>query len=433
MEVVSLALQRAPADREACLRSLCGNDVELFQEASQMVKEEEQMGSFLLQPMIAFQEAVHPFRTGQIIAGRFEILRELGEGGMGIVYEAFDRKRRLRIAIKAAKPGFHRLLSPELEGALTVRHPNVCRVNEIHVAQTEFGDIDFLTMELLEGQTLSAYLKARGKLPEPEALLIARQLCEGISEAHRNGIIHRDLKSANIFLCDSPEGKTRVVITDFGLSGAPSERDDLAGTPEYMAPELWAGSKTSKASDIYALGVVLYQMVADPRLEQRSSCDPWLPDTKGLSKSWIKTLNCCVDPSPEARPNDASQVLAGLQARPSAWRFVLALPLAALIALAIPDTRTRLHDGIWPPPLVRLMVLPASGSPLAPDFNAGVLQDVSNRLSHMTSGSRLVQVIPPGEAKNIQVQTPEQAREARATHALKTSIRREGADFLVEG
>src|SRR5881397_3944370 len=112
--------------------------------------------------MVAFQDFARPFQAGQIVSERFEIVREIGDGGMGVVYEAFDRKRNQRIAIKSAKPGFQRLLSPELEGALRVRHPNVCLVNEIHTAQTEYGEIDFLTMELLEGETLSALLSARG-------------------------------------------------------------------------------------------------------------------------------------------------------------------------------------------------------------------------------------------------------------------------------
>ena len=94
-----------------------------------------------------------------MIAERFEIAREIGEGGMGVVYEAFDRKRGQRIAIKVAKPGFHWLLSPELESALRVRHPNICLVNEIHTARTPQGEVDFLTMELLEGATLAHIIR----------------------------------------------------------------------------------------------------------------------------------------------------------------------------------------------------------------------------------------------------------------------------------
>ena len=350
MEAVLTALQKPPSEREEWLRLACGDDAGLFRKAFAMVKEEEQMGSFLLHPMIGSREFQRPFQAGEIVLERFEILREIGEGGMGIVYEAFDRKRGLRIAIKAAKPGFQRLLSPELEGALTVRHPNVCLVNDIYTIDTPSGQLDFLTMELLEGETLSAYLKAHGKVAEHEALLIARQLCAGLGEAHRKGIIHRDLKSANVILCQPANGERRVVITDFGLSGTATEADDFAGTPQYMAPELWQGAKTSRASDVYALGVVLYEIVGGPAWESAGSQDEWVPDTRGLSKPWAETVLRCLAASPGVRPTDAGQVLAGLERRPSAWRLLVALPLFVLLALCFPQVRTWAHNRIWPRP-----------------------------------------------------------------------------------
>jgi eukaryotic-like serine/threonine-protein kinase len=331
MSLVTSALAKPQSEREQWLRFACGGDEHLFRDAFEMMQEEERMGTFLLHPMIAFQDFPRPFSVGQAVAERFEITKEIGEGGMGVVYEAFDRKRNLRIAIKSAKPGFQRLLSPELEGALTVRHPNVCRVNEIHTAHTDHGEVDFLTMELLEGETLSAYLKARGKLAESEALPIAQQLCAGLAEAHRSGVIHRDLKSANIILCQPANGELRTVITDFGLAGGATQSDDLAGTPAYMAPELWRGEKTSKASDIYALGVIFYEMVADTSLQGRQGGDPRLPDTSGLSWPWAGTINRCLDADPGARPKDALKVLAGLEKRPYPRRLILAFLLIALL------------------------------------------------------------------------------------------------------
>ena len=142
---------------------------------------------------------------------------------MGVVYEAFDRKRSQRICVKTAKLGFRRALSPELEGALKVRHPNICVVNEIHTAQTPGGEVDFLTMEFLEGETLSTHLALHGKLSPEDALAVARQLCAAVTEAHRSGIIHRDLKSGNVMLCGASDGSLRAVITDFGLAGETSD------------------------------------------------------------------------------------------------------------------------------------------------------------------------------------------------------------------
>src|SRR5262245_33826725 len=170
MEIVSQARGRPPGELEDFLRSECETDSNLYQEIVDTLKWEQRMGSFLQQPLVALTLVGHRFGPGEIIEGRFEIIRTIGEGGMGVVYEAIDRKRNLRIAIKAAKPGFQRLLSPELEAALKVRHPNICLVNQIHATKTEAGEVDFLTMEFLEGETLSAYLERKGKVAPAEAL-----------------------------------------------------------------------------------------------------------------------------------------------------------------------------------------------------------------------------------------------------------------------
>src|SRR5437764_6743366 len=192
MTLAAEALKTPIPERDRFLQSSCQNDLELYREVSQVVAWEERMSGFLCRPLIEFvdlEDLETVFVPGQRVSGRFEILRRVGEGGMGVVYEAFDSKRKQRIAIKFAKPGFGRLLSPELAGALKVRHPNICMVNEIHSTPTEFGELDFLTMEFLDGETLSWRL-AQGKLEESEALEIARQLCAGIAEAHRSGILH---------------------------------------------------------------------------------------------------------------------------------------------------------------------------------------------------------------------------------------------------
>ena len=222
MTLVAAALSLKAGERNSYLQAACQGDEELIFEIRDTVEWEERMGGFLRKPWMALQDLERPFKPGQVVNNRFEIVREIGEGGMGIVYEAFDRKRSQRIAIKSAKLGFRRLLSPELESALKVRHRNICLVNEIHTAATEYGDVDFLTMELLEGPTLQARLSSGGKLERKEALEIARQLCAGLAEAHKIGIIHKDLKSANVILSRLPDGTPRAVITDFGLAGEPA-------------------------------------------------------------------------------------------------------------------------------------------------------------------------------------------------------------------
>src|SRR4051794_13672288 len=219
MSLLAAALKRPASERDSFLQHECGDDLDLLQEVTEAIDWEERMGSFLREPLVACPEMDRPFQPGEVVAGRFEIVREVGEGGMGVVYEAFDRKRSQRICVKTAKLGFRRVLSPELEGALKVRHPNICVVNEIHTAHTPGGDVDFLTMEFVEGETLASHLASHGKLSPVDALTVARQLCSAVAEAHRSGIIHRDLKSGNVMLCRSADGSLRAVITDFGLAG----------------------------------------------------------------------------------------------------------------------------------------------------------------------------------------------------------------------
>jgi serine/threonine protein kinase/tetratricopeptide (TPR) repeat protein len=452
MQLVAAALQKPAAQRESYLRHACPNDAELLQEASDVIKGEEKMGSFLLHPAIAFKDSPPAFQTGEVIATRFEIIRHLGEGGMGVVYEAFDRKLNRRIAIKSAKPGFQPRLPPEIRGALAVSHPNICRVNEIHTAHTRQGDVDFLTMELLEGETLSSCLKTRGRLPEHEAVEIARQICEGLAEAHRRGIIHRDLKSSNVILCRGESNQLRAVITDFGLSGEGSQAGDLGGTPRYIAPELWKGEKASKASDIYALGVILYEMVAGQRSQDsistlshsdtnvttatRSDRSPLdrRSTFRGMPHRWARTISRCLSNTPETRPQSAAEVLAGLK-KPSALKMsTLAVPILLICSLAFPQVRERVHDLFFISPSVRLVVLPPSTSDATTVVSGGALQDAADRISHLKSGQRTIAVIPPTKAREMQVQTPEQAQQVlHATHALETSVRRDGQDLVVEG
>jgi eukaryotic-like serine/threonine-protein kinase len=440
MAVVSIALRRSSAERESYLRLACENDESLYKEAVELVKRQERLGSFLEHPLI--NDHRRPFEIGEVISDRFEILREIGEGGMGFVYEAFDRKRNQRIAIKAAKPGFHRLLSPELQGALQVRHRNVCLVNEIHTSETAQGGIDFLTMELLEGETLAAHLIKCERLPSNEALEIASQICSGLAAAHDSGVVHRDLKPGNIMLCQAPEKGLRVVIMDFGLAGAVSLDANEGGTPGYMAPELSKGEKACIASDMYSLGVVLYEIVAGQLPTQEPSSNPTKPShfaapsrfNEGINPSWDGVIVSCLDESPAHRPSDARKVIAVLEKKPLRKAPLVAAALLVVSVLAIPQVRGWLSDRIWPPPNVRLAILPFDGATNGEDIHAGVLQDISDRIKHMTSGRRSLIVIPPSELADRRIQTPDQARDVlHATHVLQTKLRNEGGEVVAHG
>lgn len=407
MSLAATAVMLPAEERDRYLRAACDGDEELLRETCETIEWEERMGGFLRKPWLSLPDLERPFKAGQIINERFEIVREIGHGGMGVVFEAFDRKRGQRIAIKSAKLGFRRLLSPELESALKVRHQNICLVNEIHTASTDYGDVDFLTMEMLEGPTLQEVLSARGPLEPAEALEIARQLCAGLAEAHRTGVLHKDLKPANVIVTDTPDGRRRAVITDFGLAGEPAaEGGELAGTPHYMAPELWRGVSASKASDIYALGVIFREMVGGA------------PRSRRMPRSFEAVISRCLDPNPSARPSDAMEVLAALT--PRAFRRA---PLFAAIAVAgvVAAAGIIMRE----PPHVRLAILPAQGSGNAAAIANVALNDVADRLA-----PTLV-VMRPEQIARAEAHTPEEARRnVNATHALQLAVRQEGGEVL---
>jgi serine/threonine protein kinase/lipopolysaccharide biosynthesis regulator YciM len=430
MTLLARARALSPDERADFLREAGDGDAQLMEEVSDTLAWEERMGSFLAAPLIDFISLARPFQPGDLIAQRFEIRHEIGEGGMGVVYEAYDRTRKQKIAIKAAKPGFQAVLSPELEGALKVRHPNICLVNEIHTAVTKHGPIEFLTMELLEGQTLAAHLAKHGKLAPAEALHVARQICAGLAEAHRSNIIHRDLKAANIMLCPAVNGGTRVVIMDFGLAGdVTPELAEIGGTPAYMAPELLRGARTSKASDIYALGVILHEISVggQPGPEPRKSGDA----------RWDRTIRRCLDASPQARFQTATEVMQDLEKKLfSKERLLVAgLALTGLLAVASqqPDVHQWLAERFWPARAnVRLAVLPVAGPDDTSVVMSGILHDVSGRLSKMHSDRRTVVVLSPREVLDNQVRTVEQAKTIlNATHVLQTAVKQDGNDLVM--
>ncbi len=441
MNLAAKVLKKPLHERDSFLQSECQNDPELYREVSDVVTWEERMSGFLSRPLIEFidLEVVEKvFEPGQTVCGRFEILRRVGDGGMGIVYEAFDNKRKERIAIKLAKPGFGRLLSPELEGALKVRHPNICLVNEIHTTPTEFGDLDFLTMEFLDGETLSDKL-ARGKLDEAEAMEIARQLCAGVAEAHRSGILHRDLKPGNAILCCKKDGSSRAVITDFGLSTEGVVASEVAGgTPSYMAPELWHGGKASQASDVFSLGVILYEMVTGKKAfrataEGNGTVHPPIAPTtlvKSLSRRWNKAILPCLRANPEERCS-AAEILDVLEHKPFYRRPA---PMVAIAACLVVATLVAPRIvGMFTPPAIRLAMLPEAASDLAQPGQS-ILDDVAERVKQIQVGKATASVIPLSKTVGKGVATPQEAgRVFGATHALQLKLHPEADGLEAEG
>jgi len=265
------------------------------------------------------------FAAGELINTRYQIIGLLGKGGMGEVYRANDRKLDQPVALKflpesmaqdaAMLARFHN----EVRVARQVSHPNVCRVYDL-------GDLNgqpYLSMEYIDGEDLGSLLRRIGRLPADRAIEFTRRICAGLAAAHDKGVLHRDLKPSNIMV----DSKGQVFITDFGLAAVTGElREAQAreGTPAYMAPEQLAGKEVTARSDIYSLGLVLYEMFAGRRpfeartlaemmrLQQQSTPASITTTVKDVDPAVERVIQRCLAPDPRQRPATALAVAAAL-------------------------------------------------------------------------------------------------------------------------
>ncbi len=260
----------------------------------------------------AWEAALRPGAT----VGKFELIRELGRGGFGVVWEARDRDLRRGVAFKAVSAGGkaglreERLLL-EAEAAARLSHPNI--VTLFDVGRAEQGP--YLVLELLQGRTLEERL-SQGRLSLREAVRIASEVAKGVAHAHGKGVVHRDLKPGNVFLCD--DGQVKVL--DFGLAHAFGQKRQDGGTPAYMAPEQWQGAPEDERTDVFALGVLLFRMLADelPFPEDGGKAVQGPGKAPELEVSELPGLGELVarmlEKGPVARPRDGKEVSEALRA-----------------------------------------------------------------------------------------------------------------------
>lgn len=265
------------------------------------------------------------FLPGEMIDGRYRIVGLIGRGGMGEVFRADDLKLGQPVALKflpesleASEDRLERFLG-EVRIARQVTHANVCRVYDIG----EFGGRHYLSMEFVDGEDLATLLRRIGRLEQGKAVEIARQICAGLAAAHARGIVHRDLKPANVMI----DGMGHVRLTDFGLAALADGvqgAEIRAGTPDYMAPEQLAGHEVTPRSDLYSLGLVLYEMfTGKPAYRSQSlqelrrmlaSEAPRSPSTlvSGLDPVIERVILRCLEKDPKDRPSSALAVSAAL-------------------------------------------------------------------------------------------------------------------------
>jgi hypothetical protein len=263
------------------------------------------------------------FTPGTMLAARYRIIGLLGRGGMGDVYRAEDLRLDQNVALKflpesvAADPARLAQFHNEVRVARQVTHKNVCRMYDI-------GEVDgrpFLSMEYVDGEDLATLLRRIGRLPQDKAVQMARQLCAGLAAAHERGVLHRDLKPANVMV----DGEGQVRLTDFGIAGTTEDAVDArAGTPGYMAPEQLRGGQVSVQSDLFALGLVLFEMFTGKRgIEARTLDELVALHERGLDLSTTamqpdvdpaidRVIKRCLARDPAERPASALAVSAAL-------------------------------------------------------------------------------------------------------------------------
>lgn len=331
-EVVEEALDIPFAEREEFVPARCGSDEDLLANALRLLAISDSMDGFLDSPPASLPE----IRPGDVLGGRFRIIKELGAGGMGSIFLAEDRQlgevalKTLHLEMRDDTRAMERFLA-EIRTARAIRHPNVCPVFDLFTFDhARGGPLVAFTMKYLSGETL-AYRLSRGAIPPAEAIQIARGIGAGVDALHAEGIVHGDLKPGNIMLTPGRDGATAPVIMDFGLAsqpgtGGPASGSDMvpvaiSGSPDYMAPEQFRTALVAKSADIYAFGLNLFEMIAGsrpfppeellPAVIRRTTEDaprvctvaPWAP------RAWDGAIARALSRAASKRPGSAREIL----------------------------------------------------------------------------------------------------------------------------
>lgn len=347
-------------------------------------------------------------QPGGIIANRFQVVRLVGKGGMGEVYEVTDAHLHgVHIALKtllpdmARNPFMQKSLEREVLLARSLTHPNVCPIYDIFHGEEAEEPLLFLTMKLLPGDTLAAKLKKQNRLLLDEAVPVIQQIASGLSAAHAAGIIHRDVKTSNIIL-DETGKSVHVWITDFGLARlyqgetTTSTQPMLAGTPGYIAPELYKGCAATVVTDVYAFGVVVQRTLTGVSDGRDLHPDETEPESELLPKAWTTLIEGCLEPDPSQRFQSIDRAMASLETgkqekkglvSPSptlSRRKMLVLTTgAAAVAGGIWFGMNRLRTGGPPLPEKRFVALVEWPLPIGDDAPvvASLLDSIGNHLA----------------------------------------------------
>ena len=433
-EIFGDALERAPGEREAFVRNAAAGDAALLDELLRLVKESERESDLLSRPILAdaravTQEETPRFAPSAVLARRFRIVRFIAGGGMGEVYEAEDVELGDRVALKAIRKragpatDLRALFKREIQMARRVTHPNVCRIFDL--AQHETGiheePVLLLSMELIEGESLTAYLKRNGPLTPASALPLIEDIAAGLQAVHDAGIVHGDLKPGNVMLSVRPgETSPHARVMDFGMAftanqnasptapleaetGAGSESQGasqptvsprlagpgfIGGTPDYFAPEQTKGAAATVATDVYAFALVIEDILGVPRSQRLA------PTAERMPASWARVLRRCLSEDPVgrfSRPADLAQALRlALERRSKRPQIALAAG-TAILALVIAAKRM---DTFLRSPVNGLILTESAAETVecpSPDgrYMAGTSWDTGDLILHDVSSGKI--------------------------------------------
>ncbi len=321
--VVEEALDLPAGERDVFVPTACGADAVLIADVRRLLAISSAVDGFLDSPPDDSGE----IRIGDLLGGRFRIVEPLGAGAMGSVFLAEDLQLG-PVALKTLHPELREVprvmerFQAEIGTARAVRHPNICAVFDLFTFElARGGPLVAFTMQYLQGETLARRL-ARGPIPPGEALRIAHGIGSAIDALHAEGIVHRDLKPDNIMLTLGRDGAITPVIMDFGLASRPgAEGPSVSGSPDYMAPEQFRTASAAKSADIYAFGLILFEMIAGarpfpaedllPAVIRRTTEDA--PRVSGVApgapRAWDDAIARALLREPSMRPGSARELL----------------------------------------------------------------------------------------------------------------------------
>ncbi len=452
-EIFEEALDVPDSERRALVRERCKGDAGLEQEVMQLVVANQTTNNFLEKPAanllghLGGQSTPSSFTPGSLIANRFEILRFLNRGGMGEVYEAWDLELKERVALKAIRPEIAlsedvlERFKREVKQARAISHPNVCRVHELFSHEPNpTTKIWFLSMEFLEGVTLSDYIHHHGAMDTASAFDLVKQMVLGLTAAHALGVIHRDFKTSNVMLVGSGLTGKRAVVTDFGLAlNVFGPRGTLRepggqGTPDFMAPEQRETGEVTFLADQYALGVVICELLTGSRPVRTgrgsdgSGSSVKLPD--GIrDPRWKRVIHRCLKTRPEDRFKKIDEVLTALAPRQrpqQVWVWAAAMVLLVLAGLWWYSTRARATGA-------SLAVLPLqnhTGDPTLDYLGAGISEALTNDLSQMP-GLQVTAESVAGRYRGNDVDPRTAGRNLRVKSVVDGSIAKTNETFRV--